>query len=53
MTLNTFGVCLILEVLRCIWIQQYYRGSEPGLRSVRWRQHNEEPPSALRIQSPP
>ena len=41
-----------LEVLRCIWIQQYYRCSEPGLEEVRWRQNNAEPPSALRIQSP-
>jgi transposase len=41
-----------LEVLRCIWIQQYYRCTESGMEEVRWRQNNEEPPSALRIQSP-
>jgi transposase len=41
-----------LEVLRCIWMQQYNRCSEPGLEEVRWRQNNEEPPSALRMQSP-
>ena len=29
-----------LEVLRCIWLQQYYRCSEPGLEEVRWRQNN-------------
>jgi transposase len=40
------------EALRRIWIQQYYRCTEPGLEAVRWRQNDEEPPSALRIQSP-
>jgi transposase len=40
------------EALRRMWIQQYYRCSEPGLEEVRWRQNDEEPPSALRIQSP-
>ena len=33
-------------------MQQYYRCSEPGLEEVRWHQNNEEPPSALRMQSP-
>src|SRR5215468_1579526 len=41
-----------LEVLRCIWMQQYSRCTEPGMEEGRWRQNNEEPPSALRIQSP-
>ena len=41
-----------LEVLRCMWMQQYSRCTEPGMEEVRWRQNNEEPPSALRIQSP-
>ena len=41
-----------LEVLRCIWIQQYSRCTEPRMEEVRWRQNNEEPPAALRIQSP-
>jgi transposase len=35
-----------------MWMQQYYRCSEPGIEEVRWRQNHEEPPSALRIQSP-
>src|SRR5215468_11321777 len=41
-----------LEVLRCIWMQQYSRCTEPGMEEGRWRQNNEEPLSALRIQSP-
>lgn len=41
-----------LEVLRRVWVQQYYRCTEPGLEEVRWRGKDEEPPSALRIQSP-
>ena len=32
-----------LEVLRCIWMQQYSRCTEPGMEEVRWRQNNEEP----------
>ena len=30
-----------LEVLRRIWLQQYYRCTEPGLEEVRWRQTKE------------
>jgi transposase len=41
-----------LEVLRCIWLQQYYRCTEPGMEEVRWRGQNERPPSALLMQSP-
>ncbi len=41
-----------LEVLRCMWIQQYYRCTEPGMEEVRWRGKDERPPSALLIQSP-
>ena len=41
-----------LEVLRCVWLQQYYRCTEPGREEVRWRGQNERPPSALLIQSP-
>ena len=41
-----------LEVLRCVWLQQYYRCAEPGMEEVRWRGQNERPPSALLIQSP-
>jgi transposase len=40
------------EALRRMWMQPYDRGRAPGLEEVRWRQHDEEPPSALRIQSP-
>jgi transposase len=38
--------------LRRIGLQQSSRGREPGREEVRWRQNDEEPPSALRIQSP-
>ncbi|MDH3600957.1 MAG: IS1182 family transposase [Candidatus Tectomicrobia bacterium] len=41
-----------VEVLRCIWIQQYYRCTEPGREEVRRRGKDEQPPSALQLQSP-
>jgi transposase len=41
-----------LEVLRRIWLQQYYRCTEAGMEEVRWRGKDEQPPSALQIQSP-
>ncbi len=41
-----------LEVLRRIWLQQYYRCREPGMEEVRWRGKDERPPSAVLIQSP-
>lgn len=41
-----------VEVLRRVWVQQYYRCTQAGMEEVRWRQNDEEPPSALRIQSP-
>ena len=41
-----------LEALRRIWIQQYYRCTVSGLEDVRWRTVDEQPPSALLIQSP-
>lgn len=41
-----------LEVLRCVWVQQYYRCTEAGMEEVRWRCQDEQPPAALRIQSP-
>jgi transposase len=41
-----------LEVLRQVWLQHYYRCSEPGLEEVRWRGPDERPPAALQIQSP-
>jgi transposase len=40
------------EVMRRIWLQQYYRCTAPGLEEVRWRGKDETPPSALMIQSP-
>lgn len=41
-----------IEVLRRVWVQQYYRCTEAGMEEVRWRDKDEQPPSALRIQSP-
>jgi transposase len=41
-----------LEVLRRVWVQQYYRCTEAGTEEVRWRRQDEQPPAALRIQSP-
>jgi len=41
-----------LEVLRQIWLQQFYRCMVPGLAECRWRTVDEQPPSALRITSP-
>jgi transposase len=41
-----------LEVLRQIWVQQYYRCTVPGFEALRWRTRDERPPSAVRIASP-
>jgi transposase len=41
-----------LEALRQIWLQQYYRGTVPGLEALRWRTADEQPPAALRVTSP-
>ena len=41
-----------LEILRQVWVQQYYRCTEPGMEAVRWRGSDERPPAALQIQSP-
>jgi transposase len=41
-----------LEVLRRIWVQQYYRCTVPGRETLRWRTGDEQPPSAVRIASP-
>jgi transposase len=41
-----------LEVLRQIWLQQYYRCTVPGLEALRWRTTDEQPPAARRITSP-
>ena len=40
------------DVLRRIWIQQYYRSSIPGAETFRWRPTEEAPPSAVLIHSP-
>ena len=40
------------EVLRQIWIQQYYHCTVPGLEALRWRTGDEQPPAAVRIASP-
>jgi transposase len=41
-----------LEVLRRIWVQQYYRCTVSGLETLRWRTGDEQPPSAVRVASP-
>jgi transposase len=41
-----------VEVLRRVWVQQYYRCTEAGIEEVRWRGKDERPPSALQIHSP-
>ncbi len=41
-----------LDVLRQVWVQQFYRCTIPGAEDMRWRAGSEEPPSALLIQSP-
>jgi transposase len=41
-----------LEVLRRIWLQQYYRCTVPGREVLRWRTGDEQLPSAVRIASP-
>src|SRR5918911_614246 len=41
-----------LEILRQVWVQQYYRCTEPGMEAVRWRGSAARPPAALQIQSP-
>jgi transposase len=41
-----------VEILRHIWIQHYYRCTAPGMEAIRWRTPDEQPPSALLIQSP-
>ncbi len=40
------------DVLRHIWIQQYYHCTIPGAETLRWRTAEEAPPSAVLIQSP-
>jgi hypothetical protein len=42
----------VLEALRQIWLQQYYRCIVPGLEALRWRTVDEQPPAAVRITSP-
>jgi transposase len=41
-----------VEVLRQMWVQQYYRCTVPGLETLRWRRTDAQPPAALRMQSP-
>jgi transposase len=41
-----------IEILRRVWIQQYYRCDEPNNPIVRWRSSKEQPPSAQIISSP-
>ena len=41
-----------VEVLRRIWIQHYYRCTEPGYEEIRWRETADQPPSSQLIQSP-
>ncbi len=41
-----------VEVLRQIWIQHYYRCTEPGFEELRWRETADQPPSSQLIQSP-
>src|SRR3712207_3464908 len=41
-----------IEVLRQIWIQQFYRCTIPGAEQICWRTAENEPPSAVLIQSP-
>lgn len=41
-----------LQVLRQVWLQQYYRCTIPEAEELRWRTPAEQPPSARLIQSP-
>lgn len=41
-----------VEILRRIWVQHYYRCTEPGYEAIRWREMADQPPSAQLIQSP-
>jgi transposase len=41
-----------VEILRQIWIQHYYRCTEPGMEELRWRDTADQPPTAQIIQSP-
>ncbi len=41
-----------VDVLRRIWIQQFYRCTIPGAETLRWRTSEEAPPSAVLIHSP-
>ena len=41
-----------VEMLRQIWLQHYYRCTEPGLEVLRWRTTDAQPLAALLSQSP-
>ena len=49
---QTFRQLPAMESLRQIWVQQFYRCTIPGAEEIRWRTTDNEPPSALLIQSP-
>jgi transposase len=41
-----------VEMLRQIWMQHFYRGTEPGMEEIRWRDTADQPPTAQLMQSP-
>jgi transposase len=41
-----------VEILRQIWMQHFYRCTEPGMEEIRWRDTADQPPTAQLIQSP-
>lgn len=41
-----------VEIVRRVWIQQYYRCDDPTAPVIRWRSSAEQPPSAQIISSP-
>jgi transposase len=41
-----------VEILRQIWMQHFYRCTEPGMEEIRWRETADQPPTAQLIQSP-
>jgi transposase len=41
-----------VEILRQIWMQHYYRCTEPGMEEIRWRDTADQPPSSRLMQSP-
>ena len=41
-----------VEILRQIWMQHFYRCTEPGMEEIRWRDTADQPPTAQLMQSP-